>query len=173
MTDAIIAAARVYLDTLEDDMLEQHVQVAFPRFLSVHIPAIGEIRTYDLKDVTPGQLVMMLEHGASQRLGDAAAGKTDQAARDAVTKREKTLWADGRTATKTDPVTAEMFKIVCDILRRPKTEGGKGLKTKELPTMKEFPEFLRGQDEAAVAKIREVAERNVLAAAEAKAGLTL
>ena len=173
MTDAIIAAARVFdLDAIDLD--ERHPEISgLPRYLQVHIPAISEVRTYDLNLVSAAQVWMMLEHGASQRLGDAAAGKTDQAARDAVTKREKTLWADGRTAVKTDPVTAEMFKIVCDILRRPKAEGGKGLKTKELPTMKEFPEFLKSQDEAAVAKIREVAERNVQAAAEAKAGLTL
>ncbi len=173
MTDAIIAAARVFdLDAIDLD--ERHPEVSgLPRYLQVHIPAISEVRTYDLNAVSAAQIWMMLEHGASQRLGDAAAGKTDQAARDAVTKREKTLWADGRTAVKTDPVTAEMHKIVCDILRRPKSEGGKGLKTKELPTLKEFPSFLAEQDQDAVAKIKAVAERNVATAAEAKKDLSL
>lgn len=171
MTQQVIAASRVV--AAEVDLNEALDAVEFPRYLQVHIPATDEVRTYDLRDIRPAQLWAMLEHGASQKLGDAAAGKTGEKAREAVTKREATLWAETRQATKTDPVTAEMFKIICDILRRPKSEGGQGLKTKELPTMKEFPTFLAKQDQAAVAKIKAVAEANVKAAAEAKAGLTL
>lgn len=172
MTDAIIAAARIF-DLSAIDLNEAHPIVAeLPRYLQVHIPATDEIRTYDLKSVTPAQLFMMLEHGASQRLGDAAAGKDGLKAREAVDKREKTLWADGRTSNS-DPVLSEMHKLVCAILRKPKAEGGQGLKTKELPTMKEFPAFLAKQDQDAVAKIKEVAERNVAARKDATSGLSL
>lgn len=172
MTDAIIAAVRVF-DLSQINLNEGHPAVPeLPRYLQVHIPATDEIRTYDLESVTPAQLFMMLEHGASQRLGDAAAGKDGLKAREAVDKREKTLWADGRTSNA-DPVLSEMHKLVCAILRRPKSEGGQGLKTKELPTMKEFPAFLAKQDESAVAKIRQVAEANVAARKDATSGLTL
>lgn len=172
MTDAIIAAVRV-LDLEAIDLNEAHPAVPeLPRYLQVHIPATEEIRTYDLESVTPAQLFMMLEHGASQRLGDAAAGKDGLKAREAVTKREKTLWAAGRTSNA-DPVLSEMHKLVCAILRRPKAEGGQGLKTKELPTMKEFPKFLEKQDQDAVAKIKTAAEANVAARKDATSGLTL
>ena len=170
MTQQAIAATRVVAADVD---LNETMTREFPRYLQVHIPATGEIRVYDMASVSDAQAVAMTEHGASQKLGDAAAGKTGEKAVEAVTKREATLWAETRQSTKTDPVTAEMFKIVCEILRRPKSEGGQGLKTKELPTMKEFPAFLAKQDQGAVAQIKAVAEANVAAAAKAKAGLTL
>lgn len=171
MTQQAIAATRVVAADVE--LGQYRDAFDFPRYIQVHIPATDEIRTYDLAAVSPDQIIAALEHGLSQKLGDAAAGKTGEKAVEAVTKREATLWAATRQSAKTDPVTAEVYKIVCDILRRPKAEGGQGLKTKELPTMKEFPAFLAKQDQAAVAQIRAVAEANVAAAAKAKAGLTL
>ena len=172
MTDVNVAALRV-LRTLSEDELAETLAVTFPRYLQVHIPAINEVRTYDLMEVIESAIVNVAEHGLSQRLGDSAAGKTGDKAEEAVTKREKTLWADGRIGVKTDPVTAEMHTIVCAILRKPKSEGGQGLKTKELPSLKEFPAFLAKQDQDAVAKIRAVAEANVEAKKAATTGLTL
>src|SRR5262245_36932415 len=163
-----VNAVRVALESA--DFTESRAAVEFPRFLAVHIPATSETRVYDLQSVTAEQLWNMLEHGASQKLGDAAAGKDGQTAKDAVTKREKTLWADGRVTT--DPVTSEMHKLACAVLT------ASGVKSKELPSLKAFPKWLEDQAESAVAKLKDaaeaaIAERRAKTAALAEIGLSI
>jgi len=150
---ANIAATRVAVLGTVDYNTPLGRTIEFPRYLAVHIPALGETRTYDLDSVTDEQLWNMLEHGASQKLGDAAAGKEGAEAEAAVTKREKTLWADGRVSV--DPVTSEMHAIACLLLK------SGGAKAKELPTLKQFPTWLEKQTEDDVAKIRQAAEARV------------
>lgn len=157
---ANVAAVRV-----DGPETEATIEVRIPIVLGVHIPAARETRFYDLSEVSADALVAALEHGLSQRLGDAAAGKTAGSveARAAVTKREKTLWADGRVST--DPLTSEMHRLACVVLK------AGGAKAKELPTLKAFPAWMAEQDEAEVAKLKAAAESSLKAKAEALASL--
>ena len=127
-----------------------------PGVLSVHIPALDETRHYDLTGVTDEQLIDMLQHGASQKLTDAAAGKKDEKAIEAVDKREKTLWMlTGLRGSLLDPVTREMYDLTLVLLQKDKVP------TKQWPKVRDYAAFLETRSADWVAKLRSVAESTV------------
>ena len=129
-----------------------------PGVLSVHIPALDEVRFYDLTEVTDEQLLDMLQHGASQKLTDAAAGKKDEKAIEAVDKREKTLWMlTGLRGSLLDPVTREMYDLNEGLLQVAKVP------TKQWPKVRDFTAYLDTRPAEWVAKLRSVAEATVAA----------
>jgi hypothetical protein len=135
--------------------------INLPAHLQVHIPALDETRAYDLTSVTDEQLIDMLQHGASQKLTDAAAGKKDEKAIEAVDKREKTLWMlTGLRGSLLDPVTREMYDLNEGLLTAAKVP------TKQWPKVRDFTAYLETRTAEWVANLRRVAEANVQKRAE-------
>lgn len=130
--------------------------IELPGVLSVHIPALDETRHYDLTNVTDEQLIDMLQHGMSQKLTDAAAGKKDEKAVEAVDKREKTLWMlTGLRGSLLDEVTREMYDLTLVLLAKDKVP------TKQWPKVRDFGAFLETRNADWVAKLRSIAQGTV------------
>ena len=140
--------------------------IDLPAILGVHIPALDETRYYDLSAVTDEQLIDMLAHGMSQKLTDAAAGKKDEKAVEAVDKREKTLWAvTGTRGSLLDPVTRAMYDLTLQMMSDQKVP------TKKHPKVKDLAGWLETQNADSVAALRETAEAKVAQEAALKGGL--
>lgn len=89
------------------------ISINFPDFIPVPVPAFGGV-VMVASPTTEEDVLNIVTHGLKQRLGDAAAGKSGEAARKAVTaKNARYLYAPaGTRGSHVDPVDVQLVQLV-------------------------------------------------------------